>query len=103
MWLVWTALLVGFAAIVASIVFAVVRGLELWRTTKVFATDFGGRVDAFSRSVDALASRDPAEFDQLEDALARLRRSSAQLRVLRNAIDRVRDQAAAALVLYPRK
>jgi hypothetical protein len=60
-------------------------------------------VDAFSRSVDALASRDPADFDRLEPALARLRRSSAQLRVLRTAIDRVRDQAAGALVLYPRK
>jgi hypothetical protein len=103
MWLVWTALLVGFVAIVGSIVFAVVRGLELWRTTKVFTTQFGGRVDAFSRSVEALASRDAAEFDRLEPALARLRRSSARLRVLRNAIDRVREQAAAALVLYPRK
>ena len=103
MWLVWTSLLFGFVAIVGSIVFAVVRALELWRTTKVFAGDFGGRVDELSRSVDALASRDRAEVGRLEPALARLRRSSAQLRVLRNAIDRVRDQAAAALVLYPRK
>ncbi|MGH2920749.1 MAG: hypothetical protein ACRDKU_01605 [Gaiellaceae bacterium] len=103
MWLVWTALLVGFLAIVGSIVFAVVRALELWRAAKVFATEFGGQVDSFSRSVDAVASRDPAEFARLEPALARLRRSSAQLTVLRNAIDRVRDQADAALVLYPRK
>jgi hypothetical protein len=103
MWLIWTALLVGFLSIVGSIVFAVVRGLELWRATKVFASDFGGRVDAFSQSVEALSSRDPAEFDRLEHALARMRRSSARLRVLRNAIDRVREQTAAALVLYPRK
>ena len=103
MWLVWTALLVGFLAIVGSIVFAVVRALDFWRTTKVFAADFGDRVDEFSRRVETLASRDPAELDRLEPALTRLRRSSAQLRVLQNAIDRVRDQAAGALVLYPRK
>jgi hypothetical protein len=103
MWLVWTGLLVGFLAIVGSIVFAVVRALELWRTTKVFATDFGGRVDEFSLRVETLASREAGEFDRLEPALARLRRSSARLAVLRNAINRVREQAAGALVLYPRK
>jgi hypothetical protein len=103
MWLVWTALLVGFLAIVGSIVFAAVRALHFWRTTKVFTADFGDRMDEFSRRVETLASRDPGEFDRLTPALARLQRSSAQLAVLRNAIDRVREQAAGALVLYPRK
>ena len=101
--LVWIALLVGLIAVVGSIVFAVLRALELWRTGKAFFTDFGDRVDDFSRRVDALASREALELERLEPALARLGRSSAQLAVLRNAIKRVREQASGALVFYPRK
>jgi hypothetical protein len=101
--LVWIALIVGFVAIVGSIVFLVTRALELWRTGKAFFGDFDGTMDDLSRSLDALASREAPELERLAPALARLRRSSAQLTVLRNAISRVREQAAGALVLYPRK
>jgi hypothetical protein len=101
--LVWIALLVGFFAVVGSIVFVVLRALELWRTGKAFFTDFGERVDDFSRRVDALASREAPERERLEPALSRLRSSSARLAVLRKAITRVREQASGALVFYPRK
>ena len=101
--LVWIALVAGLLAVFGSIVFLVVRALELWRIGKAFFADFGERVDALSRSVDALAAREGQDLERLDPALARLRRSSAQLAVLRNAIARVREQASWALVLYPRK
>jgi two-component sensor histidine kinase len=101
--LVWIALVAGLLAVVASAVLLVVRALELWRIGKAFFGDFGERVDALSRSVDALAAREGQDLERLEPALARLRRSSAQLAVLRNAIARVREQASSALALYPRK
>jgi hypothetical protein len=101
--LVWIALLVGFVAVVGSIVFVVLRALELWRTSKASFTDFGERIDDLSRRVEAFASREAPELEQLEPALARLRRSSAQLAVLRNAVTRVREQASGVLVFYPRK
>jgi hypothetical protein len=99
----WIALIVGSLAIVASVVFMVMRALELWRAAKGFLTAFGDGTDEFARRVDALASRDAPELDRLEPALARLRRSSAQLAALRDALERVREQASGALLLYPRK
>jgi hypothetical protein len=101
--LVWLALIVGLAATVGSIVFLALRALELWRSARGFFTVFGEGVDDLSRRVDALASRDAPELERLEPALARLRRSSAQLAVLRSAVKRVREQASGALVFYPRK
>jgi hypothetical protein len=101
--LVWIALLVGFVAVVGSSVFLVLRALEFWRASKSFFTDFGDRVDDFSRRVEALASHEAPELERLGPALARLRRSSAQLAVLRNAVERVREQASGVLVFYPRK
>jgi hypothetical protein len=101
--LFWIALILGSLAIVTSIVFLVTRALELWRTAKGFLTAFGEGTDELARSVDALASRDAPELERLEPALARLRQSSAQLAVLRNALERVREQASGALLLYPRK
>jgi hypothetical protein len=101
--LVWIALLVGLLAVIAAIALVVVRAVELWRTTRAFFGAVGTAADDLGRRADALASREPADFQRLEPALDRLRRSSAQLAVLRNELKRVREQASAALVLYPRK
>jgi biopolymer transport protein ExbB/TolQ len=101
--LVWIALLVGLVAIVASIVLVVVRAIELWRTIRASGSTLAAGMDELGRRADALAAREGPQFKRLEPELERLRRSSAQLAVLRNAINRVRDQASSALVLYPRK
>jgi predicted PurR-regulated permease PerM len=101
--LVWVALLVGLVAIVASIVLLVVRTVELWRTLRSFFSAVGGGLDELSRRADALSSRESTELERLDPSMERLRRSSAQLAVLRTALVRVREQASSALVLYPRK
>jgi hypothetical protein len=100
--LVWIALLVGFVAIVGSIVFVVVRAVELWRAIRQFFSAVGTTADELGRRADALAARE-VRVERLEPALERLRRSSAQLAVLRKELKRVREQASGALVLYPRK
>jgi hypothetical protein len=101
--LVWIALVVGLLAVVGSIVFVVVRALELWRAIRASGAALGAGMEELGRSADALAAREAPQFERLEPKLERLRRSSAQLAVLSNAIKRVRDQASSALVLYPRK
>jgi hypothetical protein len=101
--LVWVALVVALTTIAGSIALVVVRALELWRSARGFFSVFGSGLDEFARRMDALASREPAELQRLEPSLERLRRSSAQLAVLRNAVKRVQEQASGVLALYPRK
>lgn len=103
MTLVWVALLVALAAIAGSIVLVVVRAVEFWRSARGFFSVFGAGLDEFGRRVDSLGSHEAPELERLEPALDRLRRSSSQLAVLRNAVKRVQEQASGMLALYPRK
>ncbi|HEV8688570.1 MAG TPA: hypothetical protein VGQ84_14910 [Gaiellaceae bacterium] len=97
------AFLLGTVAAVGAFAYAIAQGLEFWRDTKGFLAPFGEAMDDFGRRVDGLASHEPAELGRLEESVARLRRSWAELSVLLNALRRVRDQWAGLLAVYPRK
>jgi predicted PurR-regulated permease PerM len=97
------ALAVAVLAVVGSVVFVVLRSIELWRSIRGFFAATGGGLDELSRRLDALAAHEPPELERLGVSLERLRRSQARLAVLTNALRRVREQTSGALALYPRK
>jgi hypothetical protein len=97
------ALLVGALAALGGLAYAVAHGLELWHDAKGFLGTFDQAMDEFGRRVERLASHEPAGLGRLEESVGRLRRSWAQLSVLLHALQRVRDQWAGLLAVYPRK
>jgi predicted PurR-regulated permease PerM len=101
--LVWSALAVGIVAVGAAAVLVVVRVVELWRAVRAFFSALGRGLDELAQRLDALSSYESSELERLEVSLERLRRSRAELSILRNALGRVREQASGALALYPRK
>ncbi len=101
--MVWLALVLGVAAAAGGLAFAIVRGVRLWRTFRSFMGASGRALDELGRTLEALATHEPADFDRATASFERLRRSRAQLNVLTNAVARVRGQASGALALYPRK
>ena len=101
--LVTLALVVGFAAIAASLAFAVTRSYELWRTSRAFFRALGEANDAVAASLERLATFEPRGFDRLSTSTARLEASRARLGVLTGAIGRVRAQWAGLLGFYPKK
>jgi hypothetical protein len=97
------ALIVGTLAALGGLAYATAHGLELWHDVKGFLGGFDQAMDEFGRRVDRLASHEPADLGRLEDSVARLRRSWAELSVLLHAVRRVREQWAGLLAVYPRK
>jgi hypothetical protein len=97
------ALLVAIVAVAAALMYAIRKGLQLWRDLKAALRGFGETMDELGRRVDALAGHEPPELGKLADSVARLRRSWAEFSVLRTALQRVRDQWAGLLAVYPRK
>jgi len=97
------ALLIGVAAVCGGVAFATVRTITFWRTFRTFGRTLGGDVESFSARLDALSRHDPPQTEALDKSLGRLRRSTAQLSILLNALARVRQQWAGLLAVYPRK
>jgi hypothetical protein len=97
------ALLVAFVAALAGIAFAARKGLQLWRDLKAGLGVFGDTMDELGGKLDALAAYEPPDVELVSESVQRLQRSAAQLSVLVNAADRVREQWAGLLVVYPRK
>ncbi len=102
--MVLLAFLIGLVASLAALVFAIVRGLGLFRQAKrtgkavseplaaleTKASEIDRHLDAFDRS-----SR------ELEVALAQLRRSRAQLQVLRDSVERAQARLHWLRVFLP--
>ena len=101
--LVTLAFLVGLVALIGSIVYLVLKALDLFRVGKTFFRDVGPMTDELGRSLDRLAAHEPPDAGRLSEATARLRASQARLAVQLDAIRRVREQWAALLAVYPRK
>ena len=93
--MVLIALLVGIAAFVASLVFCIVRALQLWRHAKRTGSAFGTEMAKFEerslRTERLLAEADRANQD-LQRALERLRADRARLQVLTGALERAKQR-----------
>ena len=101
--LVLIALVLSLAAVAASVAYAVVTGITLFRDARSLFGALGRELDALARSVDNLGAHEPGEQDRLNDSVMRLEHSWARLSVLLTALRRLRRQSSGALALYPRK
>jgi uncharacterized protein YlxW (UPF0749 family) len=91
--MVLLAFLVGLVAVVAAIIFCVVRGLSLWRQAKATGALFSAEMSVFeersARTERLLEEADRSNRD-LQAAVARLKASRARLQVQLDSIDRAR-------------
>ena len=99
------AFLAGLAAVLAATVFAVVRGIALWRQTRRTGGILGRELASFEER-SALTERHLAEWEhssrELELSVARFRSSQAQLHILLDAVERARERVRWLSVFVPR-
>jgi hypothetical protein len=106
MLLIWIALGLGLAAVLAAGVYAFLEGRTLYRGSKRLSAGLADELSRIERTTAeieghlAAAERSSRELDA---ALARLRRSRAQLNVLLSAFEAARDSAGGLVALVPRK
>jgi hypothetical protein len=98
---VWSALAVAICSGIAGIVLVVVRGLEAVRAAKKAGVRITDRLGSVSRKADLATTKLESAGDtrELQESVARLRRSLAQLAILRAAIAEVEKQFAWVRVL----
>ena len=104
--MVWLALVASIALVVASLVFAVVRGLETFRAFRALSRSVGSGIDriaASSAQIEWHLTEAAEAGTRLERSLARLRASNARLNVLRSAIADVQAAVGRVTAVYPRK
>ncbi len=90
---VWIALAFSLVAVVAGLVYVVVRGLALWRQLKRTGSAFGAEADRISRvsaEIQVHLDRASASNEQLGSAAARLAASRARLDVQLQAVREAR-------------
>jgi uncharacterized protein HemX len=91
--MVWLAGALLLVALVAGIVYAVVRGIQLWRNVKrsnaAFSTELD-RINAASAQIDHHLAAAEAAGARLKNATERLGRSRAQLTVQLAAVQEAR-------------
>jgi hypothetical protein len=97
------AFLVSLAAVVASIVFLVLRSIALWRAVRGFARALGGELARFADSLERLSAFEPPDTERLSTAVARMNASRERLSILTGALGRVQGQWAGLLALSPKK
>jgi hypothetical protein len=104
-WVVWGALAAGGLATLGALAFLAVRGLQAWRDFKRVKREALASLDSLSAAGEAVAEKALAagDSDELQASLARLRRSLAQLAVLREAVDDVRRPLGLVTALAPRR
>ena len=102
--MVLPAFLVGLAAVVATTIFVVVRGVGLWRQAKRTGGTIASELSSFEKR-SARAERNLAEWERasadLEVALERLRISRARLQVLTDALERAQGRTRWLRVFLP--
>ena len=101
--LVIVALLLALAAAAAGTVYAVRRGLALWRDVKAFSREFGNAIDDLAPKLDRLDAFEPPDLERAGESFVRLHRSREQLSILLRAVGRVQEQWAGLVGVYPRK
>jgi hypothetical protein len=104
--MIWLALAIAIAVVVASIVVAVLRGLEAFRDAKRLAGSAGAELDRIATATGeierhlALAAESGTRLDA---AVARLQVSRARLNVLTTALADVSAAVGRVTAVYPRK
>jgi hypothetical protein len=99
---VWAALGVALAAIVAGLAVAVARGLRMWRDVKRLGKHVGEHLDAVSRATEEIEThlqRASEGSERLGAAVDRLARSRARLDVQRGALREARRAVTRAVPL----
>ena len=102
----WLALAVAFVLTVASLVYATLNALELFRAFKGISRNVGGeldRVSATTAQIERHLELAAESGSRLEASLARLRASRAQLDVLTAAIADVRASIDRVTAFVPRR
>jgi HAMP domain-containing protein len=103
-WAIWGGLAAGALAVVAALLFLAVRVLQAWRDLKRvrrhLLRELGELGEKGEQTADKAASL--GETEELERSVARLRRSLAQLAVLRSAVDEA-QQTLGAKTVVPEK
>ena len=102
LWAVWIALGVSVLALLLGAGRAATQALRCFRALRGLRRELGDAAAALAASAERLAGH-PDAAAKLEPALARLRRSTAQLSVLTAALDDVRDSWGRIAWVYPRK
>lgn len=105
-WIFWLALAVAFAAVTASLAFAAVRGLALWRQVRATGGELLLEVDRVTTSAELLASQTGSmggATERLDAALARFSVSRARLMVLLGAWAEVRSTLVRITGYIPRE
>jgi hypothetical protein len=103
---VWLALALSLLAVAVSTVFAVVRGIDLLRAFRSLGRGVGRELAAIDRATGEIEGHLAAAArsgDALRVSLARLRRSRAELNVLRSALADARAAAGRLTALWPSK
>jgi len=102
--MVLIAFLVALATVVVGTIFAVVRGVSLWRQAKRTGGTIASELSSFEERA-ARAERNLAEWDRassdLEAAVERLRISRARLQVLLDALERAQGRTRWLRVFIP--
>ena len=104
-WGIWGALIVGALACAAGLAFVVVRGLQGWRDLKRARRRLFKALDDLAVKGEETAEKTAALGDtaEIEESVTRLRRSLAQLAVLREAADEAQETFGRFAAVMPRK
>ena len=100
-WAVWGALAVAICSGIAGIALVAVRGLEALRGVKRARSRLVASLGTFAAKAELAAAKAESAGDtrELQESVARLRGSLAQLAVLRAAIAKVEKQLGWVRVL----
>jgi hypothetical protein len=104
--LFWLALAVAIVVTVASVAYAAVKGLELFRGVRRLLRQTGEELDALERATGAIESHLEAASASgvaLGASMTRLHASRARLNVLTTALEDVRASVRRLTGVYPRK
>jgi hypothetical protein len=96
------ALAVFVVAVIAGLVLAGIRGLDLWRAFKRFRRTVLAGMDDLNRRVAVLQQRAdalPAKIERLDEARASLERAVAEARVISDAFGEATAMVRAARIL----
>ena len=103
---VWIGLAVSLGAVIYGGALAITHGLRTWRASRRFSRGLTERLDTLA-AASAQTEQKAASVSQgsirLTEALERLRRSQAELAVLREAAAEVSSSSAVLRSFFPRK
>jgi hypothetical protein len=104
--LAWLSLAVALVAVVASLVFVALRGLELWRRVRSTGGTLAREVDRITTATEVLTSHTEGmagATEKLDASLARLAVSRARLAVLLRAWREVSEAWGSVRAYVPRE